>query len=232
MSKAAKPADNAALKRLGGGRWQTRDGRFTIEPQSGTWVVVDAEQTDDLGLPLVRGPFASLAAARDAIAGVRVSAPAVSSLAARVAEHRDRPPVAESTQPKRRRGSSPPAVASPVLLQPEPPAEPPPPELAWIRALPPYGRKRAHELIDRLTEAGVPDAEELAQREIVRREPAIVAFAVQRAVAGLGSNATPEAVTRLVVSGAAAELGVQWHLVDGEGRRVELAAEIGKGRSR
>ena len=45
------------LKRLGGGRWQTRDERFTIEPQSGTWVLVDAEQTDDLGLPLVRGPF-------------------------------------------------------------------------------------------------------------------------------------------------------------------------------
>ena len=35
----AKPTDDA-LKRLGGGRWQTRDERFTIEPQSGTWVVV------------------------------------------------------------------------------------------------------------------------------------------------------------------------------------------------
>ena len=52
------------LKRLGGGRWQTRDERFTIEPQSGTWVVVDAEQTDELGLALVRGPFGSLGAAK------------------------------------------------------------------------------------------------------------------------------------------------------------------------
>ena len=43
---AAKDADGA-LKRLGGGRWQTRDGRFTIEPQGGAWVVVDAEQSDD-----------------------------------------------------------------------------------------------------------------------------------------------------------------------------------------
>lgn len=34
-------ADDASLKRLGGGRWQTRDERFTIEPDSGTWVVVD-----------------------------------------------------------------------------------------------------------------------------------------------------------------------------------------------
>lgn len=60
----AKPtAPDASLERLGGGRWQTRDERFTIEPQSGTWVVVDAEATDELGLPLVRGPFPSLTAA-------------------------------------------------------------------------------------------------------------------------------------------------------------------------
>ena len=45
-------AGDASLKRLGGGRWQTRDERFTIEPQSGTWSLVDAEETDELGLPL------------------------------------------------------------------------------------------------------------------------------------------------------------------------------------
>ena len=50
------PDKDGSLKRLGGGRWQTRDERFTIEPQSGTWVVVDGEQTDDLGLALVRQP--------------------------------------------------------------------------------------------------------------------------------------------------------------------------------
>jgi len=61
--------DESALRRLGGGRWQTRDGRFAIEPQSGTWVIVDAESTDELGLPLVRGPFASLTSAKEAIAG-------------------------------------------------------------------------------------------------------------------------------------------------------------------
>ena len=65
MAKAKD--DDESLKRLGGGRWQTRDERFTIEPQSGTWVVVDGEQTDDLGLPLIRGPFGSLGAAKDAI---------------------------------------------------------------------------------------------------------------------------------------------------------------------
>ena len=88
---AKKAADDDSLKRLGGGRWQTRDERFTIEPESGTWVVLDAEQTDDLGLPLVRGPFGSLTAAKAAIAGARGSEPVVSPLAAKVAEHQGRP---------------------------------------------------------------------------------------------------------------------------------------------
>src|SRR5215210_6393588 len=84
-TSAADDAD-APLKRLGGGRWQTRDERFTIEPQSGTWVVVDAEQTDDFGMPLVRGPFPSLTAAKAEIATARSADPAASPLAERAAE--------------------------------------------------------------------------------------------------------------------------------------------------
>ena len=68
---AKKTDDDSSLKRLGGGRWQTRDERFTIEPQSGTWVLVDGEQTDDLGLPLVRGPFRSLTEAKAAVEAAR-----------------------------------------------------------------------------------------------------------------------------------------------------------------
>ena len=60
-----------ALKRLGGGRWETKDGRFQIEPQSGTWVIVDTTQTNEFGLPLVRGPFPSLTAAKEAIETAR-----------------------------------------------------------------------------------------------------------------------------------------------------------------
>jgi hypothetical protein len=76
--------DDESLKRLGGGRWQTRDERFTIEPQSGTWVIVDAEQTDDLGLPLVRGPFRSLTEAKGAIGDARESKPERSPLEERL----------------------------------------------------------------------------------------------------------------------------------------------------
>jgi hypothetical protein len=58
MSPKATDDDSASLKRLAGRGWQTRDGRFTIETARAR-SVVDEEQTDDLGLPLVRGPFRS-----------------------------------------------------------------------------------------------------------------------------------------------------------------------------
>ncbi|TMC65858.1 MAG: hypothetical protein E6J17_01410, partial [Chloroflexi bacterium] len=74
-------ADDEKLKRLGGGRWETQDGRYSIEPESGTWVVVDNEQTNELGLPLVRGPFPTLTAAREAVQQDRGEGPAWSPLA-------------------------------------------------------------------------------------------------------------------------------------------------------
>ncbi len=78
-----------SLRRLGEGRWQTRDGRFAIEPQSGTWVIVDNEQTDELGLPLVRGPFQTLTAAREAIDVARTEGLKASPLAERLEHARE-----------------------------------------------------------------------------------------------------------------------------------------------
>jgi hypothetical protein len=215
------PSGVGSLKRLGGGRWQTRDERFTIEPESGTWVVLDAEQTDDLGLPLVRGPFGSLNAAKAAIAGARESEPAVSPLAAKVALHRGRPAatrsralkphVIEVTKPRAR-----------PLPPPQPaPSEPaPPPEPRWILDLKPAERRRAHELVERLTKAGAPDPAATTEREIAGKEPAVAAFAVARAIERLGPKATPAAVVRLLADGEATDLGVRWGLVDGDGRRI------------
>ena len=79
------------LRRLGGGRWETKDGRFQIEPQSGTWVIVDTTQTNEFGLPLVRGPFPSLTAAREAIEAARGEGPATSPLADRIEHVRSAP---------------------------------------------------------------------------------------------------------------------------------------------
>lgn len=131
------PASDS-LKRLGGGRWETRDGRFAIEPQSGTWVIVDTEQSDELGLPLVRGPFGSLTAAKDAIEAARSEGPKVSPLAgrleqARASERKATPKDSAAGTPSRSAaggGAPEPGVGSkaPKPSAPNPPAPAKPPK--------------------------------------------------------------------------------------------------------
>jgi hypothetical protein len=228
MAKTAE--QDESLKRLGGGRWQTRDERFTIEPQSGTWVVVDAEQTDDLGLPLVRGPFGSLGAAKTAIEGARGAEPAASPLAAKL---RDRPArsgtkddqpsktAAAGSKGKTTDARSPASKAQGTKAakpaKPEPPAEP-----RWMAALEPADRRRAKRLIDRLAEAGAPDPEGIARRDVVGEIPAAAAFAIARQLGDLGDDASPAKVARLLAGGRDEDLGVRWHLVDGDGRPITL----------
>jgi hypothetical protein len=221
----AKATDkDEALKRLGGGRWQTRDDRFIIEPQSGTWVVVDAEQTDELGLALVRGPFASLGAAKEAITAARDTAPAESPLAARAAKLSDRPAkgstsrskvadTAASGKPAKLAASSKARKAA----RPEPAAEP-----KWIGALEPAERRRANRLIDRLTESGASDPEGLVRRDMVGEVPAVAAFAVAQAVSALGDHASPAKVARLLADGRDEGLGIRWRLVDGDDRPISI----------
>ncbi len=226
----AKATDkDESLKRLGGGRWQTRDERFTIEPQSGTWVVVDAEQTDDLGLPLVRGPYGSLGAAKDVIATARDTEPAASPLAAKL---RDRPTAPSGTdagrsgKKKTATGSKTGAADAPPRAkpaaagersEPEPPAEP-----RWLQALEPADRRRAKRLMDRLREAGAADPEGMARRDIVGDVPVAAGFAIAREIKVLGDDASPAEVARLLAGGRDDELGVRWHLVDDEGRPITL----------
>lgn len=68
---AASPAE--ALKRERAGTYRTADGRFSVEQAATGWLLVDSEQTNELGLPLVRGPFATLDDARAAIPAARVA---------------------------------------------------------------------------------------------------------------------------------------------------------------
>ena len=70
---AKPPESDDALKRERAGTYRTRDGRFSVEQTSSGWLLLDAEQTDGLGLPLARGPFATLDAARDTIPEARTA---------------------------------------------------------------------------------------------------------------------------------------------------------------
>jgi hypothetical protein len=197
------------LRRLGGGRWQTRDERFTIEPQSGTWAVVDAEQTDDLGLPLVRGPFKSLTAAKAAITAARGEAPPSSPLQERPTPTRSAKSPAPATDEAPRRRKAP--------KEPDEPAEP-----RWFRDLEPEDRRRASRLIERLTAAGAHDAEGIVRRDLVGEVPAIAAYAVATAIRNLGDGATVADIVDALSDGRDGELGVRWRLVDGDGRSIRV----------
>ncbi len=220
--------ESDSLRRLGAGRWETRDGRFAIEPQSGTWVIVDNERTDDLGLPLVRGPFGSLTAAREAIETARTEAAKPSPLAAklekaRASEGGAKPQASASGKPSKGDEAiravtpeKPPKSAAPVS----------PPEPRWLRELDAKDQRRARDLIARLGKMGVDDPERIARSEIADGQPALARLAIERLIAkNLASAKSPAAGARAAVKsmvrGAEVELGVSWQLTDGEGRRIE-----------
>jgi hypothetical protein len=237
-TSAASDGDES-LKRLGGGRWQTRDERFTIEPQSGTWAVVDAAETDDLGLPLVRGPFRSLTDAKAAIAVARTSETPASPLADRLergragpkAETKDESPKKRAGRPTKAPPRKPDAKASGSTdaaptgsrarnapsAAVEPPAEP-----SWFRDLDPAARGRARRLIDRLAADGVADAESIVRRDLAGGVPALAAHAIATRLAELPDDASPGHVAELLAEGRDDALGVRWRVVDGDGRPIVI----------
>jgi hypothetical protein len=194
-------AKSEALKRLGGGRWETKDGRFTVEPQSGTWVIVDSTQTDELGLPLVRGPYPSLTAAKEAIEDARSTGPTRSPLAERIERSSER----EREQPKK----------------PEPPPEP-----AWLRKLSEADRRQLKALVKRLEAEGVANAEGVARAEIADDQPALARVALERRFVEAQSAKDPAKAVRQVLDslleGHDKALGARWRLVDGNGREIRL----------
>jgi ribosomal protein S18 acetylase RimI-like enzyme len=118
------PDEEPPLKRESAGHYLTRDGRFAVEQNSGRWLVLDTEQTDELGLPLVRGPFASLDESRDAIRTARTG-PAPRSTLTRRAK-------GTTTPASRKRGAgadvdqeSESEAPAEVAPEPEPPPQPP-----------------------------------------------------------------------------------------------------------
>jgi hypothetical protein len=234
MPRSRDDDPDAPLKRLGGGRWQTRDTRFTIEPQSGTWVVVDAEQTDELGLPLVRGPFGSLAAAKTAIGEARTAAAPSSPLGSVPRAVAVEPGPADRTRRTRARDASkdqaqPGAKAPRELEKPAPPAGPEAPQEAeeprWLRELEPDDRRRARRAIAYLRDAGATDPEGLVRRDVAGEVPAIAAWAIRQVLATVEEDADARSVAELLAEGRHRDLGVRWHLVDGEGRRIQLDLE-------
>jgi hypothetical protein len=189
------------LKSLGGGRWQSQDARYTVEQESGTWVVVDNEQTNELGLPLVRGPFPTLTAAREAIEAFRGTGPAKSPLADRMAQASND---GEHAKPKGERAKP-------------PKREPPPPEPRWLRELDDVSRRRFRAMVRKLEAAGVEDAEDVARQEVADDLPALAQRALERKLAKAKS---PRDVVEVILEGSDRDLGAHWRLVDDKNREI------------
>jgi hypothetical protein len=209
-----------SLKRLGGGRWETRDGRFAIEPQSGTWVIVDSTQTDDLGLPLVRGPFPSLTAAQAAIETARDSGPASSPLAEQLKRAKTRPERAK-TRPEPAKARA--AKTTDDADEPVPP--PPPNEPKWLADLSASDKRRAKGLIATLEGLGLDDPQGTVRDDVVDDDPALARVAIGRRLSKLAGelDLKPADVKRLATlfgSGRDDDLGVRWRLVDADGREI------------
>ena len=126
----APPPDPSKLKREAAGRYVSGDGRFTVDQASGGWMVSDAEQTNELGLPLVRGPFAKLEEAREGMEAARRGPAPISSLTDRIALQRTRATATVeagttgTTGTTARSASS--GKASRAIASPPPKPEPPP----------------------------------------------------------------------------------------------------------
>jgi len=222
------------LRRLGGGRWETKDGRFQIEPQSGTWVIVDTTQTNEFGLPLVRGPFGSLGAARDAIDAARTEGPATSPLAGRIEKARRGPSATSKARPAGRGSAERAGETSTSDAETEAAASagPPessepeaPPEPRWFRDLKPAGRTRAAELIGRLRALDIEEAEDVARAEVAEGRPALARLALERKLREVAASAknprrAVAATIEVFLAGEDGDLQTGWRLVDDRERPI------------
>lgn len=166
---SAAPPDPDSLVRQQAGTYRTPDERFEVREADQGWFLVDANQTDDFGQPLVRGPFPTLKAVRAALPDARTSAPAPA---------RSRPAAKSAAR----------ATAKPKARKPAPP--PPPP--SWIDELPAADASAVRRMIKALEAEGVERAEQLVRRDRDGMSPVVAETRVRRALDALLEGATDE----------------------------------------
>ena len=157
---AASPdarAEPDKLVRQRAGSYRTADDRFEIEQADVGWFVVDSQQTNDFGLPLTQGPFATLKAVQEALPGARKTTPM--------------PRRSSATKSK-------PMARTPARAKPAPEPAPPPP--SWIDRLPDAKAREVRSLIRALDREGLPNAEQLARRDREGIGPEIASTLIAR----------------------------------------------------
>ena len=175
---------DVSLKRETAGRYRSADGRFTVESQGANdWYVADEEQVDQLGQPVLRGPYPSLAAAREAVAEaggkpvVGRELPKVKSTSGQAKPAR----TAAKAQSQRDDGR---AAASSKRASPAEAKVP-----AWLADIDPERRNSAKQMANELAGLGLDDPEQLVADDFRSDEPLIAeAVLARRLRERLGSD--------------------------------------------
>ncbi len=202
-ARAAKRKDGDAaagspdrLVRESAGRYRSVDGRFTAESQGpAAWFLVDAERTNEFGLPQMTGPYRTLGEVRDAMGDARSAAHApVPAPVPKGRGQEDRARDDRSRRAGRQRVEA--EIAGPVdrMLDTPRPSEPhtaagPPPEddrsrtgearpatqparngrrkrVSWLERQEPGVQEKARRMILALERVGVPDGERVVRAEV------------------------------------------------------------------
>jgi GNAT superfamily N-acetyltransferase len=178
---ARPPESDDKLKRERAGTYRTGDGRFTVEQASSGWLVLDAEQTDDLGLPLARGPFSTLDDAKAAIAEARSGPAPSSTLAGRAprsqVSRRSTGPARCRALPDAKRAAANPRPAPPARARPAAPLKParPPVVIREIRAV----DGNALRALWTAAGFGLLGDDDLGLARLARRNPGLVLVAAE-----------------------------------------------------
>ncbi len=156
MPKRQPPAtdDPDRLVRQKAGGYQTTDQRFVVQGSASRWFLTDQQQTDELGQPLIHGPYANLDELKASLpASRRQPAKGVPRLSV-ISGTGDAAP-----EPKRtsgRKGAAPaPAPRTPA----------PQPAKTWLDELPAADGRRMRAMIRALEREGVDKAEQLVHRD-------------------------------------------------------------------
>jgi hypothetical protein len=195
---AAPPDDPDKLQRQAAGEYRSADGRFTVRNDGGRWFLLDGEQSDELGQPLVRGPYGTLDGARGQLQAAR--------------QVRLKPLTTGSVSRggAKKSATSGEASALPSVAKPKPKPLTKPKRASWIDRLPAADAARVRALVRALEREGIADAEMVVRRDREGIAPAIVQRLIERQLAELVANVPVKeraAAERLVRRAAAIVAG-------------------------
>jgi hypothetical protein len=179
VPKGDPPAsdDPNRLVRQKAGGYQTADERFDVRGSAGRWFLTDQEQTDELGQPLIHGPYANLDELRASIPDARRQRAKGTPRLRVVSGTGVTTGVGDAAQPK--------GGATARRAKAAPPKPAPPPAKSWVDELPAADARRVRAMIRALEREGVEKAEPLVRRDRDGLLPAVATQLIERRLEAL-----------------------------------------------